>query len=293
MITHNRAHLISESIHSVLRQSHPVHELIIIDDGSTDLTRETVNAFNDSRIKYFHFERIGRLPVLRNLASQRAAGDYHAFIDSDDIWHREKIERCIQAANEPAEIVLADCLEFDEKSYATVSKGFQVNHVAENELKEILISKNVPLTYGSNIFYASELWAKLKFDESLHTGDHDFVLQAVYNYRSAYIPEVLNYIRKHPGSMTKNPRHRFVALLEFNRTLDKLRDHHLLSSRDYKKARARNLYNLSLEYASVPGKTSWRYLWLALSEELNATWFFRILKVKFRFMFFSRMRTSH
>src|ERR1043165_6103029 len=92
-IIHNRAYLFAETLQSVLRQSYPVAEFIIIDDGSTDNLRELLAEVNDERIRYYYFERVGRVSRLRNLAIQKSSCDVLAFIDSDDIWHADKIKK--------------------------------------------------------------------------------------------------------------------------------------------------------------------------------------------------------
>src|ERR1044071_9776242 len=83
IILHNRRHLLAETIQSVLDQSYPITELVIIDDGSTDDPLSLIKQFNDERIKYHYYERIGVVSKLRNLAVYTAACDYCAFIDSD------------------------------------------------------------------------------------------------------------------------------------------------------------------------------------------------------------------
>ena len=85
--TYNRAHLLSTAIESVIAQSITDWELIIIDDGSTDNTKELVFSFQDSRIMYGHQENKGR-SIARNAGLQNARGTWICFLDSDD-WYLE------------------------------------------------------------------------------------------------------------------------------------------------------------------------------------------------------------
>lgn len=85
--TYNRAHLISTAIESVIAQSVTDWELIIIDDGSTDNTKEVVFSFKDSRILYGHQENKGR-SIARNAGLHNARGTWICFLDSDD-WYLE------------------------------------------------------------------------------------------------------------------------------------------------------------------------------------------------------------
>ncbi|MCL5257656.1 MAG: glycosyltransferase [Patescibacteria group bacterium] len=86
--TWNRKDLIGKAIESVLQQSFPSWELIVIDDGSTDGTEEVVAKyiFRDSRVKYIKIDHIGRIAVVSNRGLRLAVGDYIAILDDDDVW---------------------------------------------------------------------------------------------------------------------------------------------------------------------------------------------------------------
>jgi len=81
--TFNRASSINRTIESVLKQTFMDFELIIVDDGSTDHTRETISSLNDSRVRYFYQENKGR-SAARNAGANRSNGKYLVFLDSDD-----------------------------------------------------------------------------------------------------------------------------------------------------------------------------------------------------------------
>lgn len=93
--THNRAHMISRGIESVINQTYPHWELIIIDDGSTDKTKEVVEGYNDPRIRYLWQENQER-SVARNNGIDQATGDWICFLDSDD-WY---VEDCLMIFHE-------------------------------------------------------------------------------------------------------------------------------------------------------------------------------------------------
>lgn len=90
--TWNRASTIGAAIRSVLNQTHPVHEVLICDDGSTDTTREIVNGFNDTRIQFIEGPHAGRPAVPRNRGIRVAQSEWIAFLDSDDEWTPHKLE---------------------------------------------------------------------------------------------------------------------------------------------------------------------------------------------------------
>lgn len=95
MPTYNCGRFIGESIRSVLAQTYTNWELLIVDDCSTDNTAEVVAAFTDPRIHYQRNEHNSGAAVTRNTALRMAKGRYIAFLDSDDLWLPEKLEKQI------------------------------------------------------------------------------------------------------------------------------------------------------------------------------------------------------
>jgi glycosyltransferase involved in cell wall biosynthesis len=88
--THNRAHLIARAIASATAQDYPIHEIIVVDDCSTDDTVSIVRAL-PGPITYLRMDRNGGSQLARNAGVAAATGDYLAFLDSDDFWHPHKI----------------------------------------------------------------------------------------------------------------------------------------------------------------------------------------------------------
>lgn len=97
MPSYNSEDFIAESIKSVINQSYKNWELIISDDNSTDKTIDIVKAFQakDSRIKLLRSKKNGGPAVTRNLAIKHAKGRYIAFLDSDDLWSKDKLQKQI------------------------------------------------------------------------------------------------------------------------------------------------------------------------------------------------------
>ena len=95
MPSYNTAPYIRNTIQSVLEQTYQNWELIIVDDCSEDNTDDVVAAIKDDRIKYFHNDRHSGAAVSRNRALREAKGRWMAFLDSDDLWMPEKLEKQI------------------------------------------------------------------------------------------------------------------------------------------------------------------------------------------------------
>lgn len=95
--TYNSERFIEQTINSILNQTFTNWELLIVDDCSTDNTWEIISqaAKEDSRIKPLRLDKNSGSGVARNLAIQKAGGKYLAFIDSDDLWLPQKLDRHI------------------------------------------------------------------------------------------------------------------------------------------------------------------------------------------------------
>jgi glycosyltransferase involved in cell wall biosynthesis len=114
--TYNRAHFLPKAIESVLSQTFEDWELVIVDDGSTDTTREVVLAYQDPRIVYIYQENQER-SAARNHGISKAKGEYICFLDSDDYYLPEKLANYKRAIEEDLNlmVVFYDGLIFKRK----------------------------------------------------------------------------------------------------------------------------------------------------------------------------------
>ena len=96
--TWNRAISLERSIRSCLDQTVPVLEILVCDDGSTDNTKSLVKSFVDPRVKWCPGVRGGRPSIPRNRGIHSSKGDWIAFLDDDDEWHPDKIDRQLHRA---------------------------------------------------------------------------------------------------------------------------------------------------------------------------------------------------
>ena len=100
MPSYNTAPYIEETIQSVLNQTYTNWELIIVDDCSTDNTDEVLETIKDDRIRCFKNEKNSGAAVSRNKALREAKGQWIAYLDSDDLWMPEKLEKQIEFMEE-------------------------------------------------------------------------------------------------------------------------------------------------------------------------------------------------
>ena len=122
--TYNRASLIVKAIESVIKQTYPVFEILVCDDGSTDNSKDLVSSFDSQIVKWIDCGRSGRPAIPRNIGINEAKGDWVAFLDSDDEWLPNKLEYQIKVA---------------EKSY---NKLICTNAWAYNEYNKRLFFEN-------------------------------------------------------------------------------------------------------------------------------------------------------
>ena len=99
MPTYNCAKFIGKTIESVIAQTYENWELIIVDDCSKDNTEEVVSKYKDNRIKYHRLENNSGAAVARTEAMKKARGSYMSFLDSDDLWKKDKLEKQLEFMN--------------------------------------------------------------------------------------------------------------------------------------------------------------------------------------------------
>ena len=102
MPAYNAASYIEAAIRSVMAQTHTAWELLVIDDGSSDDTCAIVErlAAEDARVRLLRNPQNCGVATTRNRGLELCTGAYAAFLDSDDVWHPEKLERQVQMAQE-------------------------------------------------------------------------------------------------------------------------------------------------------------------------------------------------
>lgn len=91
---YNKASLTVKTVDSVLKQTYPEVEIIVVDDGSTDETRQVMAGYKN-RIKYFYKENGGACSA-RNYGLKNSSGEFVGFLDCDDLYESAKVEECVQ-----------------------------------------------------------------------------------------------------------------------------------------------------------------------------------------------------
>jgi glycosyltransferase involved in cell wall biosynthesis len=166
MPTYNQAAYIGEAMQSVLAQTCPELELIIIDNYSSDSTREVVASVRDPRVRYFQFANQGVIAAGRNFGVRQARGEVLAFLDSDDAWLPNKLEVQLPHLQAP-NICLVGC---DFSVMGDVDKGNKLVSFAVGEEYKDLAYQDLALANPiatSSVITRTELFRQCNgFDES-------------------------------------------------------------------------------------------------------------------------------
>ena len=196
--TYNYAHFIAEAVESVLAQTYPIFEIIVVDDGSTDNTTEVIKQFGDS-VKYIK-QKNGGVCAARNNGVKNASGDFIAFLDADDDWLPAKIEKQIAKFGEDEKIGLVHCgmREFDTESGETVRLHIEGEEgwVADDLL---LFEKPVVIGCGGSILVSRKAFEEIGgFDINLKVGeDWDFCYRLARKFKVGFVREILVHYRHH------------------------------------------------------------------------------------------------
>lgn len=167
--THNRAHLIEETLNSVINQSYNNWECIVIDDGSKDNTAKVVSSIKDERIKYFYQEH-GERSKARNLGLSKANGEFIQFLDSDDLLQESKLEVSIALLNQETSANNLCITNFRTFSHSKESTNEPYYHLKREyfNYKEVLFNWSLKFTIPIHCgLFERELLTGFKFPENI------------------------------------------------------------------------------------------------------------------------------
>jgi glycosyltransferase involved in cell wall biosynthesis len=195
-ITYNRAHLIGETIRSVLDQTWPDFEHIIIDDGSTDNTEQVVKSFGDNRIKYFRYVHCGNLSVVHNRGFGHATGEIIALLDSDDIWVKNKLELAVKLFSDEAIVFITHNIRYFKNINEPGNPHYKYTTDLFGDFKQPAFTFRI-LPFPVLLFRKSLLADLHGMNETFHDGQQDFMLRAAASYPIYFIADCLAFIRLH------------------------------------------------------------------------------------------------
>lgn len=208
MPTYNRADLIDKSIMSVLQQTYKDIELIIVDDGSTDNTKEIVSGIRDARCKYFYQENKGACAA-RNYGIDLAQGEYIAFQDSDDTWREDKLEKQLEVLqNNDYDLVFCAFLRHEHKTESQIPNEFF--DIQTLDVKTLLKGNMIST---QTILAKSKCFKEVKFDVHMpRFQDWELMLRMVQVYKIGYCKDVLADVYVQENSISMNYDKAYTAI---------------------------------------------------------------------------------
>lgn len=201
--TYNGSRFIRETIQSVIGQTYPKIEIIVIDDGSTDNTPDIVKSINDPRLIHIRQANSG-VSMARNHGIDISHGDYIAFLDHDDVWLPHKLERQLQLFKEDPNIamVYSDTFIIDENNSIINTYSHKIKFYRGKIFKELFLSLFITiLTVVMKKSAFLELGPFLPYNTC---EDYDLFLKCASKYPIDYIDEPLAKFRVHESNYSKN-----------------------------------------------------------------------------------------
>lgn len=216
---YNVAPYLREALDSVVGQSYPDLQIIMVDDGSTDGSGQICDEYlSDPRVAVIHQKNRG-LSAARNIGLDLATGEYIAFLDPDDAFHPDFLRNMLAQMNN-ADLTICgytvghDRLDRGGKDALPVDEGYYDRNCA---LRALIDGKISPCVW--NKLYKRELWKDIRFPDGYNYEDHDTMYRIFYLCKQIYVMrQTLYFYRKRFGSISrtitgKNVEDRSRALL--------------------------------------------------------------------------------
>ena len=259
---YNAEKYIKQTINSVLEQSFQSFEIIVVNDGSTDKTRDIVSRLQKENHNIKLIDQINSgVSSARNNGIKNAQGGFIAFLDADDLWHPEKLLLQVSEIKKDNNIGVVSCLSvllYEDGKIMGWQAGVNLNGYVYKEM----IKRN-PISCGSIALVRKDLLPGELFDSALEPSeDWDFWLRICKNYKLTTVPKVLVGYRRASLSASKNYQE---ALDSGKKLLNKT------FANDINLGKSFYLYSLSRLASTVSGlciidahtKEAWKYMYLA------------------------------
>ncbi len=217
MPSYNTGKFIEETINSVISQTYSNWELIIVDDCSTDNTDEILKNINDDRIIYLKNEKNSGAAVSRNKALREAKGRWMAFLDSDDLWVPQKLEKQIK-------FMKGNGYYFTYTNYSEIDENGNLNG------KRITGPKKITKTGMFNycwpgcltVMYDASKIGLIQIEDIKKNNDYAMWLKVCKKADCYLLDEELAMYRKRSGSISN---HSYIALIKWHYKLYREAEH--------------------------------------------------------------------
>ena len=206
--TYNQGNFLKKALNSVLNQTYKNFEIIIIDNHSDDNTQEVVKSFKSNKIIYERIYNQGIIGKSRNLGIKKSRGKWVAFLDSDDFWYGERLQKIFNflSNEEKYEVICTDELIVDEPM--GIKKVWRYGPFKENFYKTLLKKGNCISTSASVVKKDFLLEQNINFNEDKNfvtAEDYDFFMNLAFKKaKFKFLHEVMGEHLFHNKSQSSN-----------------------------------------------------------------------------------------
>jgi len=275
--TYNRGHFIEDSIRSVIEQTYENWELIIVDDGSEDDTWEVVQSLKHPKIRYYKMNHCGRLGKVRNFGIKMSNGEYIAFLDSDDLWRKDKLALQLSLF-EKYDIMFT----FSNGSHFGDTAVIQPPEFEESyvgNLFDRLVFNQQFVVYMPSLLFRKKVFETIDLmDENFRSAaDVHFLYRMALQFKGAFSNERLVSIRKHPGMSLENKE---ITYLECLTMIRNFLIQNAISKRQFNALSATYYYKLGLfNLSKSDSQKAWHYfIKYNISNPFNFKGWFRLVQ---------------
>lgn len=204
MPSYNSEKYIKDSIESVLNQTYPFWELLIVDDCSTDKTVEIIKSFKDERIKLFQNKNNSGAALSRNWALREAKGKWISFLDSDDLWLPSKLEEQLQ-------FMIDGNISFSYTDYRVSNDGVLSNKIITAP-KKMTFRKIKHYCYVATltVIYDCEKVGLIQVSDIKKNNDYAMWLRALSKVDGYRYSKPLSIYNKHAQSISSGNKAKLI-----------------------------------------------------------------------------------
>lgn len=206
VVCHNDWPHLEIALDSLLQQTYPSMEVIVVDNGSSDKTPEMIHSQYSSRVHYVPQENL-RTAGGRNAGVARARGEFIQFLDGDDFLSPRKIAKQVQflQANPDIDIAMGDFRCFRSDPDVPAESMLDCNHRQFEDMKGFLLSRNLgpPLL----LLFRRKVIEKLgDQDPTIYNEDYEYLLRAAFaGFRFGYVEDCWSFYRRRRGQKSEDP----------------------------------------------------------------------------------------
>lgn len=222
----NGERYLAEAIESVIAQSYENWELIFWDNQSTDNSANIFKAYNDKRCRYFFAPNYTTLGLARNLAVEKARGEWVSFLDCDDLWLIDKLQKQVDIINHNrsdlaiiygrSRIVVEPCADetyfgknmvMSESDY--INRSLPEGYIFEHLLRECFISLVTALIKRSAYWEVGGIDPIYKQAE-----DYDIFLKVAQRYKASAVNNIISVYRIHSSNMSHDQEVTYIESIQ-------------------------------------------------------------------------------